>query len=59
MIMNDELLKMLPMSEIDADIHSSVPVIGNKLSVQVFGVRGSKGHNGNVTELRKRVAGYQ
>lgn len=25
MIMNDELLKMLPMSEIDADIHSSVP----------------------------------
>lgn len=23
--MNDELLKMLPMSEIDADIHSSVP----------------------------------
>lgn len=24
MIMNDELLKMLPMSEIDADIHSSV-----------------------------------
>lgn len=34
-------------------------VIGNKLSVQVFGVRGSKGHNGNVTELRKRVAGYQ